>query len=335
MMYQVLIADGERLMREALRAMVSKVDGFHVAGCACSGKEAVDICTGTEIDIVFMDVMIPGISGIAAGKAIHALNPSIAIYIISAYNNFEFVREALSVKIRDYISKPVSFSIIARLLDDYERDHCVRESRLSLLTGMLEQCRYDRIHTVVPEIVQDVFLRDAHDPDGIRRRFIQMGQSLLRMIDPVGSRSVDVEEQFPPNDVFDNKSIFWTFWLFDIMDYAFRRIAVLKCEHLQSVFGYIDKNIKQNISLGRICESCNISQGYLSRRFKQYLGVSVMEYIHLRKIKHAKMYVAYTDLNMADIAYHLDYNEGSYFTKVFKKYEGITPQQYRSKIMSV
>jgi two-component system response regulator YesN len=177
-----------------------------------------------------------------------------------------------------------------------------------------------------------VFRQEAHNLNGMKNRFTQMGQSLLWMIDPIGSRSIDIEEVFPINDVFGGKSMFWTFWLSDIMDFAFRRITVLKCEHLQSVFDYIDENIKQNISLSRICEKCNISQGYLSRCFKRHLGVSVMEYVHLRKSKQAKMYLAYTDLNMADIAYQLDYNEGSYFTKVFKKYEGTTPQQYKSKI---
>ena len=69
-MYRVLIVDDEKLMREALRAMVTQVEGFQVAACVESGEEAVELCAEEDIHIVLMDIMMPGISGIEASKAI-------------------------------------------------------------------------------------------------------------------------------------------------------------------------------------------------------------------------------------------------------------------------
>ena len=65
-MYRVLIVDDEKLMRDALRAMVSQVEGFQIAACVGSGEEAVEICAREEIHVVFMDIMMPGISGVEA-----------------------------------------------------------------------------------------------------------------------------------------------------------------------------------------------------------------------------------------------------------------------------
>ena len=332
MMYKVLIVDDEKLMQEALRVMVSKVEGFEVAGCVSSGEEAVEVCSREKIHVVFMDIMMPGIPGIDASKEIYAKDPSVTIYIISAYSNFEFAREALSAKVRDYISKPVSFSIIAKLLENYQQSQQIEQTHLGLLLGALKKYKYNIIIPQIPGIVQKVFEQEARNKSSIYNRFMQIGQGVVRALDPVNEQTVNLEEQFPINDLFGRERYSWTFWLLDVIDYAFRRVATTKCEHLQKVFAFIDDNVGENINLSQVSEKCSISQSYLSRLFKQYLGVSVMEYIHLRKLRQAKMYFAFTDMGMADIAYRLGYNESSYFSKVFKKYEGITPQQYKNSI---
>jgi len=70
-MYRVIIADDEELMREAMRIMISNVDGFFVVRTVDSGEEAVQACKTENVDIVFMDIMMPGISGIEASKRIY------------------------------------------------------------------------------------------------------------------------------------------------------------------------------------------------------------------------------------------------------------------------
>lgn len=333
-MYKVLIVDDEALMREALRMMVSKIDGFQVADSVGTGEEAVKACCNEKIDIVFMDIRMPGISGLEASKAIYALDSSIAIYIISAYRNFKFAQEAVSVNIREYISKPTTFSEIARILGNYKQNQSVGEGQLDRLVGLLERCRYDQIQTLVPEIVQEAFKQESDNASSLQNRFVQIGQNLFKSTDLLGRQEINFENRFPINYLNSGKIVYWNLWFFDIMDYAFRQSAILKCGYLQSVFSYIDENITENINASQISTMCGISQGYLSRRFKQHMGVSVMDYIHFSRIRRAKVNIAYTDLSMADIAFQLGYSESSYFTKVFKKYEGMTPQQYRNKFLS-
>lgn len=331
-MYRVLIVDDEALMREALRLLVSRVEGFVVAGCVSSGEEALEICAQEKIHIVFMDLIMPGICGVDASKEIYRIDPTITIYIISAFHRFDFAREALKAKIRDYISKPVSYQIIANLLEGYRQEQGEEEDQRDLLLSVLHERQYGKISSVVPAVVRKIFREESKHQDRIRNRFAQIAQDVLRMVNPIDAATINLDEMFPVNDVFGRERISWVFWLSDIMDYAFRQAITKKYAHLQTVFQLIDLRLKENLGLNMISNACNISQSYLSKLFKQYMGVSVMDYIHMRKIKQAKMYFAFTSMNTTDIGYHMGYNESSYFSKVFKKYEGMTPQQYKKAV---
>jgi two-component system response regulator YesN len=101
---------------------------------------------------------------------------------------------------------------------------------------------------------------------------------------------------------------------------------------LENIFIYIEKHIKEDITLNSIIENCAISQGYLSRIFREQFQVSVTEYLHMKKLHLAKGYFYFTEDSIAEVAFRLGYNESSYFSKVFKKFENMTVKQYKNKI---
>ncbi len=94
-------------------------------------------------------------------------------------------------------------------------------------------------------------------------------------------------------------------------------------------FGFIDANIMRNISLRDIVENCFVSQGHLSRVFKKDFNISVMDYLHMKKISLARAYFIFTEHSASEVAFRLGYNESGYFSKIFKKYEKTTIQSYR------
>ena len=99
-------------------------------------------------------------------------------------------------------------------------------------------------------------------------------------------------------------------WMFKIVDYYFKKKSITKYPILKDICDYIDNNLDKNISLKDVVKECNISQGYLSRLFKNEYNLTVVNYIHLKKI------------NLAN-------NEYGYFSKIFKKYESMTVEQFR------
>ena len=82
-MYRVLIADDDILMREALYIMIAKDSAFKVVHMTGTGEGAVRACKEDVIDIVFMDMLMPGMTGLEASRIIHQSNPEINIYILN------------------------------------------------------------------------------------------------------------------------------------------------------------------------------------------------------------------------------------------------------------
>lgn len=332
MQYQILIVDDEKLMRDALKVMISKVKGFDVCACLDNGEEAVEYCRNNSVDIIFMDVRMPGISGIDAIKAISELDKTISIYIISLYRNFEFAKQALSINVSDYLSKPVSFSTISSLLNSYQQNQMVDDYQLSRLMEVLRKSDYHEMLQVLPNIVNDLFEQDNFDFVKIKDRLIQISKNLLKSIDLFDAKSIDIETKFSINEIHGLKPTFWILWLEDVMDYAFRQSAILKSRSMSNVFAYIDKYINEAINISSLSKSCGMSQTYLNKQLKQFFCTNLLGYIHLRKIKMAKAYIIYTDMSIGDISFRLGYSESSYFTKVFKKITELTPQQYKNAL---
>lgn len=93
----------------------------------------------------------------------------------------------------------------------------------------------------------------------------------------------------------------------------------------------IYSNINKRITVNEIAEMVQLSPSHLSRLFKKEMGLSISDYIRGKKIEHAKNLLRYSDYSYVDIANYLSFDSQSHFIKVFKKYEGITPRQYRNQ----
>ncbi|HEY8363233.1 MAG TPA: helix-turn-helix transcriptional regulator, partial [Tissierellaceae bacterium] len=96
------------------------------------------------------------------------------------------------------------------------------------------------------------------------------------------------------------------------------------------VMQYIKDNYMNSmLSVGSIADHFSISPSYLSRYMKDYLGRSLTDYIHEVRLERAKFLLEKTDKPVAYIAEEVGYNSLHNFSRVFKRYEGITPTDYR------
>ena len=98
---------------------------------------------------------------------------------------------------------------------------------------------------------------------------------------------------------------------------------------IQSVTEYINEHYADLGSVNTLCGQFYVSREHLSREFSKYLGLSPKEYITHVRIHHAKILLKSTDLSLSEISYQIGYSDQSYFTKIFKRLEMITPLQYR------
>ena len=86
-----------------------------------------------------------------------------------------------------------------------------------------------------------------------------------------------------------------------------------------------------NISLISVAKHVGMSSAHFSTVFSQTLGKPFISYLTAMRIDRAKELLAHTDMKLATIAMEIGYNEPNYFSHVFKKTEGITPKEFRSR----
>jgi two-component system response regulator YesN len=107
-MYRVLIVDDEEPVLESYEFMIREAEGFLLAGKARSGYEALKLLYEAAPDLVFMDINIPGMDGLAVIAEVHEKFSSTLFILSTAYERFDLAQRAIPLGVFEYLVKPVS-----------------------------------------------------------------------------------------------------------------------------------------------------------------------------------------------------------------------------------
>lgn len=94
---------------------------------------------------------------------------------------------------------------------------------------------------------------------------------------------------------------------------------------------YIHEHILLPLTLSKISREINVHPNYLSTLFHKIVGIPLKEYINRKKIDESTYFLKYTDSSILDIALLFHYCNQSYYTALFRRYYGMTPNQYRQR----
>ncbi|MFO7702164.1 AraC family transcriptional regulator [Psychroflexus maritimus] len=92
---------------------------------------------------------------------------------------------------------------------------------------------------------------------------------------------------------------------------------------------YIREHFKENISVDSLAEKACMSTSNFYKKFKNTFGETPIDYLNTERIKFAKKLIRNSNKKIVEIAELAGFNSSSYFNRIFKKTEGITPNQYR------
>ncbi|MCG0276279.1 MAG: response regulator [Thermosediminibacteraceae bacterium] len=127
MSYKVLVCDDEALEREVISLIIQKSGlPFHPVGEARNGYEAVEKAKELRPDVIFMDIKMPGKDGLTAIAEIKDILPHVKVVITTAYDDFEYAKEALRLGSIDYLLKPIRpeefTAVLNKLLNIFEKE---------------------------------------------------------------------------------------------------------------------------------------------------------------------------------------------------------------------
>lgn len=98
---------------------------------------------------------------------------------------------------------------------------------------------------------------------------------------------------------------------------------------MSDVLHYLNTNIDRKITLEELCSQFHISKYYLCHTFKNTIGMTIFDYILARRISIAAKKLLYTEDSLAEIALSTGFSSFSYFSKMFKEFEGVSPKEFR------
>ncbi|KKR03519.1 MAG: AraC-type transcriptional regulator [Candidatus Uhrbacteria bacterium GW2011_GWF2_39_13] len=103
---------------------------------------------------------------------------------------------------------------------------------------------------------------------------------------------------------------------------------------IYEILNYIERNIEKPLSLKKLAEIVGLNPTYLSNMFAERMGVSLMRYCIQRRISHAIGLFKNNKLRLGEIAQKSGFEKAETFTKLFKRHTGLTPGNYRKKILA-
>jgi two-component system response regulator YesN len=189
---------------------------------------------------------------------------------------------------------------------------------------------------ILNNLLGDIFFKSAGHPEVIKARILELvvvlsraavegGAGLERLL---GLNFYYLQELYSI-DSLDELS----HWIvkaldgfidavYDIRD--FKNFRVIK----QTV-DYIEQNYNRDLSIEEIAGAVHLSPFYLSRLFKQEMDSTLVECLSRVRIEKARQILKQTSRSITQVALEVGYNDSSYFSKVFKKYTGTTPNRFR------
>lgn len=147
-MYKIMLADDEGIVIDSLKFIIEKEFGDECQiEYAKTGRSVIELAENYRPDIAIMDIQMPGINGIDAMKEIRANNKNIIFIVMSAYDKFDYAKEAIKLGVMEYITKPMEKNkIIAALQKAMGK---IDKERMKRSNDLLIR---EKLETVVPII---------------------------------------------------------------------------------------------------------------------------------------------------------------------------------------
>ena len=152
-MYRIMLTDDEGIVLNSLTFLVEKnFEGQFEIETAKSGRAAIETAEHFRPDIIFMDIQMPGINGIDAMREIREFLPGVIFIVLTAYDKFDYAKEAINLGVMEYINKPFNQQAIVDVINQ-----AVKELDLRREKRRNELRTKERLETVVP-IIENGFV---------------------------------------------------------------------------------------------------------------------------------------------------------------------------------
>lgn len=164
-MYRVMLADDEGIVIDSTKFIIEKEFGDTcLIEYAKTGRKVIELAESFRPDIAIIDIHMPGINGIDAIREMQRFCTNTVFIIMSAYDKFDYAKEAIKLGVMEYITKPMErtkvINVLRRAMEQIDRDREKRSNELLIK---------EKLETVEPIIenglIYDILLQEHFDED--------------------------------------------------------------------------------------------------------------------------------------------------------------------------
>ncbi len=118
---RIVLADDHQVVRDGLAAVLSEEDRFEIVGIASNGREAIEIVTEKQPDVLVIDISMPELNGLEATRRIITAAPHVRILCLSMYNQSRFIIDMLRAGCTGFVHKDSAFSTLAEAIREVHK----------------------------------------------------------------------------------------------------------------------------------------------------------------------------------------------------------------------
>lgn len=246
--FSCVLAEDEARIRKNLKAKIESIDPrFQIVFEAADGSQAAQYIAEHEVDLLLTDIRMPVKNGLELIEEVYYGSPQVLCVIVSGYDDFTYAKRAIRFGVVDYLLKPIDPGELSVLLYT-----CAL--RLEKLSG-------------------------------------QLSEDLIR---------------------YDS--------------------SLAQQELAENLAEYLRLHYREKISVAQAAAALGVHPTYLSRTFKSFTGKSPTRFILDLRLGHAKrLFTEQPDCEIKEIAFEVGYTDQGYFSRIFKKYTGMSPSEYREQ----
>jgi two-component system response regulator YesN len=228
-------------------------------------------------------------------------------------------------------------------IDDIEAQHeelyYYNSERAKLLLNHIKAGQREEVRAIINELFREIMENKNTSYQYLHQMFIRIISSIIELIINMG---LTVEEVFGAGcNLYDELTSIETIpeiktWFLEICH------KVLDCvdkvnfkksrQNINKILEYINDHLSQDISINDVASWIGFSPAYVGKMFKDNLGRNYLDYLNWSRIEKAKQLLKSTRLPVKEIGFKVGFNTIQTFMRTFKKYEGITPGQYRDSV---
>ncbi|MDF2959102.1 MAG: two-component system response regulator [Paenibacillus sp.] len=323
--------------------------GFRVNGEAEDGSEALSMWQQMKPDLIITDISMPVMDGLELIEEIRSREQETEIVILSGYDDFGYAQKAMRHGIMDYVLKPVRQEQLEELLGKAAARLDLKGRSRKERGHRLRECR-----GIAASLAEDLWM--VREPEALRQlagyhhqlisRGLPPAQCAEQLEDALALTEAELIAQSAgklrelPKPLLPAAAVSTDELLLQagriIAAYA-EQIRLMRNwgqhQGIQKAVDYIGAHYSnEHLSLSHAAGEAGMSDSYFSRCFKEELGLSFIDYVIKLRMEKAKELLEAADSKTYEVAYAVGYTDYPHFSKSFKKYCGLSPNDYKKRL---